>query len=154
MSIRTQSSLLQLLAEDMFTIFISRIADIIKPLDGVGPFSCQTQGLTAREILEQSYGPIVTNTHVSSIATIVVSSGIGSQEGALASIVPPLLQRDKLPNVSEVTERLLSIVKQMSRMGHLREGEARVTSKYPASIDRKNVQKSMRALLQGYPFAK
>jgi hypothetical protein len=116
--IPTKSSPLQLVAQDIFTIFISRIADLLEPLhvveprsqwSGSGPMS---EPAAESSSLDRPYLGI-TNPHIRSIADIFAASGIGSVEDALTSIIPPLLQRSKLPRLDKIAETLLSTAKSL-----------------------------------------
>jgi hypothetical protein len=124
--ISTESSLLQLLAQDIFTIFMTRIADLLEPLRGVEPRSA-TSGSAEPTSSDQPYHGI-TNPHIRRIADIFAASGIGSAEDALASIVPPLLQRSKLPRLDESTKSLLSIAKSLRRSGRYKQGASLLRS--------------------------
>ncbi|KAH6616137.1 hypothetical protein B0J18DRAFT_296895, partial [Chaetomium sp. MPI-SDFR-AT-0129] len=125
LTISTQSSLLQLLAQDIFALFISRIADVMQPLTVAKPWTRRSQmsgfgggGVTG--------GPLylgLTNTHVGVLADIMVSSGVGSREDALMTIIPPLLQRAKLPTTSEVMVSLLREAKSLRRKNKLNDAE-------------------------------
>ncbi|KAH7148168.1 hypothetical protein EDB81DRAFT_457528 [Dactylonectria macrodidyma] len=120
LSIRTKSSLLQLLAQDIFTIFISRLANVLEPLDSVEPWTHQSR--TGSEANDSAFRALA-NTHVAAIADIVVTAGIASREDALLSIIPPLIQRSKLPSLSAVTETLLSTASSMRRNNQLSQAE-------------------------------
>ncbi len=124
LSISTKSSLLKLVAQDLFGIFISRIADILEPLE-------IAEGWTRRSHVsafgvgdaaaDQSYLGL-TNRHVHALADIFVSAGIGSREDALMTMIPPLLQRAKLPDTEEVMESLLHTAKTLRRNNKFAQG--------------------------------
>ncbi|KAF4629167.1 hypothetical protein G7Y89_g8987 [Cudoniella acicularis] len=125
LSIPTKSSLLQLIAQDIFAIFITRVAGVLERLEGVEPWTGQGQTTTigiGGTLSDQPYRGIM-NAHVQTIADIFVSSGLGSREDALASVIPPLLQRSKLPDLDEVTETLLSAAKSLRRNSKFEQGE-------------------------------
>lgn len=124
--ISTESSLLQLVAQDIFTIFMSRIADLLEPLHGVEPRSA-TSGSAESTSSDQPYHGI-TNPHIRTIADIFAASGIGSAEDALASIVPPLVQRSKLPKLDESTKSLLFTAKSLRRSGRYKQGASLLRS--------------------------
>lgn len=63
------------------------------------------------------------NTYLESSAHKLVAAGIGSQQDALMSIIPPLLHRSKLPQLEEVFEDLLSNTKILRREGKFQVGE-------------------------------
>ncbi|KFA49812.1 hypothetical protein S40293_10015 [Stachybotrys chartarum IBT 40293] len=125
LSTSTESSLLQLVAQDLFGIFISRIADILEPLDIAEPWTrhgqTSTFGMGDASVDQSCLG--LTNSHIRALANIFVSSGIGSREDALMTIVPPLLQRSKLPETSEVLESLLRTAKMLRRSNKFTQGE-------------------------------
>ncbi|CAG8961847.1 hypothetical protein HYFRA_00014038 [Hymenoscyphus fraxineus] len=122
LSIPTKCSHLQLIAQDIFTIFISRIADIIEPIEDLETTNIH-DGSVPTGTLED-----VTNEHISSIVDIFVSINLGSREDALASIVPPLLQRSKLPNLDEVVQKVLHRAKHLRRKKQLRKATGTITT--------------------------
>ncbi|KAK4445311.1 ankyrin repeat-containing domain protein [Podospora aff. communis PSN243] len=124
LSIKSQSSLLQLIAQDIFGIFISRIADIMDPLNAAEPWTRRSQisGFSGGDATDQSYLGLA-NPHVRALADIMVSSGIGTREDALMTLIPPLLQRAKLPSTSEVMDALLHVAKDLRRKDKLSQAE-------------------------------
>ncbi|KAK0634136.1 ankyrin repeat-containing domain protein [Immersiella caudata] len=124
-SITSHSSLLQLVAQDIFGIFISRIADIMEPLSVAEPWTRRSQMSAFSEdyATADSSDVGLTNTHVRALAGILVSSGIGSREDALMTVIPPLLQRGKLPATSEVMGSLLRVAKDLRRKNKLKQAE-------------------------------
>jgi hypothetical protein len=96
-----------------------------KQLEDAEPWTGQSQPSSigiGGTLPDQQYRGI-TNPHVHSIAEIFVSSGIGSREDALATIIPPLLQRCKLPDVEDVMETLLLEAKVLRRTGRFESAE-------------------------------
>lgn len=152
LSITTKSPPLQLIAQDIFALFISRLADIIEPLEEIEPvnFLNQNNATTNRQtLLDRSYASALTNDHLASIAETFISFNIGSREDALASIVPPLLQRSKLPTLDEVTEKLLFTAKCMRRKGQFSEAEDILRMIFPNSSARLQ-EKTVRSLGELY----
>ncbi|KAF2798845.1 hypothetical protein K505DRAFT_371400, partial [Melanomma pulvis-pyrius CBS 109.77] len=123
LAIQTRSSPLQMIAQDIYTIFISRIADIMKPLADAVPRQSQFDtGNSVDKPQERPYLGLM-NTHVESITDKVVAAGIATRQDALMSIIPPLLQRSKLPQLDSVMEDLLSYAKSLRRNRRFQVGE-------------------------------
>ncbi|RYP40814.1 hypothetical protein DL767_001460 [Monosporascus sp. MG133] len=104
LAIKTRSSPLQMIAQDIFTIFISRIADILEPLE---PTLSQDQiaNVLRNSLNQRCLGRV--DAHVQSIADKLSKAGIGSREDALMSIFPPLLQRSKVPHLGNRMNQVL-----------------------------------------------
>jgi ankyrin repeat protein len=115
LAIQSRSSPLQIIAQDIYTIFISRIADIMEPLVDAVPR--QSQFDTRDPIDKSQERPYLglMNTHVESLTDKVVTAGLSTRQDALMSIIPPLLQRSKLPQLDSVMEDLLSYAKSLRR---------------------------------------
>jgi hypothetical protein len=126
LSIPTHSSLLQLVAQDIFGIFISRIADVLDPLDVAEPRTrrsrVQTFGVEAATADQSFVG--LTNSHVRALEDVFVSSGIGSREDALMTMIPPLLQRAKLPETHKVVNSLLHTARTLRRNSKFTQAES------------------------------
>jgi ankyrin repeat protein len=124
LALQSRSSPLQMIAQDIFTIFIGRIADIIEPLKDAVPR--QSQFATMNPLGNSQERPYLglMNTHIESIADKVVAAGIGARQDALMSIIPPLLQRAKLPQLDSVMEDLLSYAKSLRRDSKFQVGES------------------------------
>ncbi|KAH7145594.1 ankyrin repeat-containing domain protein [Dactylonectria estremocensis] len=123
LSLKTKGSPLQKIAQDVFTIFVNRLADILEPLKGVEFRQRQAASLNLLGNSPESRYLGLMNFHVQSIADILVAAGIGSQEEALMSIVPPLLQRSKLPHLEDVMEDLLSRAKSLKQSNSFQQAE-------------------------------
>jgi ankyrin repeat protein len=115
LAIQSRSSPLQIIAQDIYTIFISRIADIMEPLADAVPR--QSQFDTRDPIDKSQERPYLglMNTHVESLTDKVVTAGLSTRQDALMSIIPPLLQRSKLPQLDSVMEDLLSYARSLRR---------------------------------------
>jgi ankyrin repeat protein len=115
LAIQSRSSPLQIIAQDIYTIFISRIADIMEPLADAVPR--QSQFDTRDPIDKSQERPYLglMNTHVESLTDKVLTAGLSTRQDALMSIIPPLLQRSKLPQLDSVMEDLLSYAKSLRR---------------------------------------
>ena len=123
LALQSRSSPLQMIAQDIFTIFIARIADIIERLkDAVprqSPFAATNPPGNSQE---RPYLGLM-NTHVESITDMIVAAGIATRQDALMSIIPPLLQRSKLPQLDSVIEDLLSYARSLRRECRFQVGE-------------------------------
>ncbi|OCL04038.1 hypothetical protein AOQ84DRAFT_226488 [Glonium stellatum] len=106
-----------MIAQDVFAIFISRVADTIEPLNDIEPRIRQAQTTTADTLGNPTSQPYLglTSPQIENIVNKFIAAGLGSREDALMSIIPPLLQRSKLPPLDEVTENLLSTAKTLKR---------------------------------------
>lgn len=123
LSVETRSSPLQMVAQEIFAIFISRIADILEPLKEATPREARIPSTNPLGVSpDRPYLGLV-NTHVESIADRLVAAGIGSREDALMSIIPSLLQSSKLPHIGGLMEDLLSRAKSLRRSGKFDVGE-------------------------------
>jgi hypothetical protein len=113
LAIEARSSPLQMIAQDIFTIFVRRIADILEPLKEAAPRQIQTATTSP---LENSLGrPYLglMKTHVQSIVDKLVAADIGSREDSLMSITSALPQRSRLPVLNDVMVELLSYAKSL-----------------------------------------
>lgn len=117
---RSRNSRLQLLAQDLFTIFINRVANIIGPLKEVAynePHSTDIIGL------RQTHFSGLSNPHIESVIKVLVDTCVASREEALMSVVPALAQQEKLPSIEAVTEALFWKAKTFRREGKLVQSE-------------------------------
>lgn len=118
---RSRNSRLQLLAQDLFTIFMNRVANIIDPLIEVAynePHSTDIIGLRQTQFLGLS------NPHIEFVTKTLVDAGVASREEALMSVVPALAQQEKLPSIEAVTEALFLKAKAFRREGKLIQSES------------------------------
>jgi ankyrin repeat protein len=123
LAIQSRSSPLQMIAQDIFTIFISRIADIMEPLKDAVPRQSQFDTTNLLDKPQERPYLGLMNAHVESITDKVVAAGIATRQDALMSIIPPLLQRSKLPQLDSVMEDLLSYAKSLRRDRRYQVGE-------------------------------
>lgn len=121
-SIKTKGTPLQKIAQDIFTIFMSRIATIMMPLDGVDLRLGQADDTSLRNAVDRPYMGL-TNPHVQIIADKFVNSGLGSREEALMSIIPPLLRESKLPKLEEVIGDLIIRARSLRRSDEFQQAE-------------------------------
>lgn len=124
------TSLLQLMAQDVYTVFINRIVDIVGDLRGTGDpedyLSMRDHSLSTAHRATPSFE--LTNTHIDALAYSLVSAGIATREEALMSIVPIFLHRLKLPLLDEdMVQNLLDWAKVLRRDLKFREGAALIT---------------------------
>lgn len=114
----TKDSLLQLMAQDLFTIFISRIVSIMTPLGNASqrePKSTDIFGPQESQFLG------LTNAHVEMVAEYLISAGVASREEAFMSLVPAL--EPKLPSIDNMAESLLAKAKTLRRAGDFQASE-------------------------------
>jgi ankyrin repeat protein len=124
---QTRSSPLQMIAQDIFTIFISRIADIMEPLRDAIPR--QNQLLTTQSLTNSEDRPYLglMNAHIEIIIDRVVAVGIGSRQDVLMSIIPPLLSRCKLPPFDNLMDDLLFHSRSLRRDSRFQVGKDLLT---------------------------
>lgn len=128
------TSLLQLMAQDVYTVFINRIVDIVGDLRGTGD---PEDYLTMRDHSLSTASratPVfeLTNPHIDALANALVSAGVATREEALMSIVPAFLYQAKLPLLDEDTvQSLLDWSKSLRRDLKFREGAALITWMLP-----------------------
>jgi len=150
--IPTRSSFMELVAQDIFTIFITRLADILEPLHGVQPrshWSGPTFGTGDESPLDQPYRGI-TNPHIKVICDIFTGFGLGTQEDALASIVPPFFQRSKLPQLGEISNSLLAVAKTLKRDERYKQADSLLRSLVQHSLLPQDQRKAMKLLCELY----
>jgi ankyrin repeat protein len=136
LAIQSRSSPLQMIAQDLFTIFISRMADIIEPLKDAVPRPSQFATMNPlSNPLERPYLGLL-NTHIESITDKVVAAEVGVRQDVLMSIVPPLLQRSKLPQLDSVMKDLLEYAKSFRRKHRFQEGESLLKGLFHSSPPR------------------
>ncbi|KAH8777423.1 hypothetical protein F5883DRAFT_395894, partial [Diaporthe sp. PMI_573] len=119
------TSLLQLMAQDIYTIFINKIVDIVGDLRGtVDPeeyFTLREHSLsnTSRATPSLEFA----NPHIDALANTLISAGVATREEALMSIIPPFLYQKKLPLLDDdVVQSLLEWAKSLRRDSRFREG--------------------------------
>jgi ankyrin repeat protein len=118
-------SSLELLAQDLFTIFFNRIAQILELLTGVEPRSRKRQGATIEISNRPTDQPFLglTEPNIDILAEKFIEAGLGSREDALTSIVPSLLENKKLPSLADVAQQLLAAARAQRRSGNLHQCE-------------------------------
>lgn len=140
------TSLLQLMAQDVYTVFINRIVDIVETLSGTGD---PEDYLTRREdplSIAPRAAPLLelTNPHIDALAHALVSAGFATREEALMSIVPVFLRQMKLPLPDEdMAQNLLDWAKSLRRDLKFQEGAAAIIwmlSTYPARFHRQGLR--------------
>lgn len=114
--IATDDSLLQLMAQDLFTIFISKVVSIMQPLHMASQEEVKPKDLLGTKASQYL---VQTNPHVKAVAEILVSAGVASREESLMSLVPALMA--KLPDIDDSSEALLADAKTLRRQGKLKE---------------------------------
>lgn len=128
------TSLLQLMAQDVYTVFINRIAGIVGNLRGTGD---PEDYLTLRDNSFSTASRAtpffeLTNPHIDALANVLVSAGIATREEALMSIVPAFLRQMKLPLLDEeMVQNLLDWAKSLRRDLKFRKGAALITWMLP-----------------------
>jgi ankyrin repeat protein len=124
------TSLLQLMAQDIYTIFINRIVDVVGDLRGtVDPeeyFTLREHSLSTASRATPSLE--FANPHIDALANTLISAGVATREEALMSIIPPFLYQKKLPLLDDdVVQSLLEWAKSLRRDSRFREGAGVLT---------------------------
>lgn len=124
------TSLLQFMAQDVYTVFINRIVDIVRVLCGAGDpegyFKMRDHFLSTACQATPLFK--FTNPHIDALANALVSAGLATREEALMSIVPAFLRQSKLPLLDEdMVQNLLDCAKSLRRELKFREGAALMT---------------------------
>lgn len=112
-SMRAKSSKIKLLAQNLFTIFISRLADIINTIDTPDEDLFSAWESQTIRSSESFYG--LSNTHVKSITRLFVQSGLGTEEEALMCVIPVFVQAGVLPQEDIVMDKLLKLARKLRR---------------------------------------
>ncbi|KAK6525184.1 hypothetical protein TWF694_005330 [Orbilia ellipsospora] len=107
---------LELIAQDIFKVFMDRISNILKPLTTVECRSLQLLGVVIAPTDQPFLG--LTNSTIEFLAQKFVQSGLGTQEDALMSVIPSLLQNGKLPSLKDLGSRLIRIAQRERRSGN------------------------------------
>ncbi|KAK6502813.1 hypothetical protein TWF481_007858 [Arthrobotrys musiformis] len=124
LSVSSTASVLELAAQDIFTMFINRITGIIKLLKDIEPRTRTPQGsATGLEIPKD--GPILglTEPNIETFTEIYIAAGLGTREDALTSIIPSLLQKMKLPRVEELAQKVAHAAQLQRRSGNFQKCE-------------------------------
>lgn len=140
------TSLLQLMAQDVYTVFINRIANIVGDLRGTGDpedyLTLRDHSLSTVSRGTPSFE--LTNPHIDALANSLVSAGVATREEALMSIVPAFLHQMKLPLLDDdMVQSLLDWAKSLRRDLKFREGAALMTwmlSRCPARFHRQGLR--------------
>lgn len=121
LNFRTQDSFLQIMAQDLFTTFISRIANIMDPLHEVAQ-----RVPTSTDLLGSGTGRYLglANPHLDVVADSLFDAGVASRKEAFMTLVPTLALKRMLPDINTVAEALLARAKKLRRDGRLQTSEA------------------------------
>lgn len=100
MYFRSTNSRLQLIAQDLFTIFMKRVATITNPLEEKSyhaPPSKDVPGGRKPPFLGMFTAHPLFNPEIEALTNILVDAGVASREEALMSVVPALAEQNKIP---------------------------------------------------------
>ncbi|KAK6532177.1 hypothetical protein TWF694_003337 [Orbilia ellipsospora] len=121
----TTASQLQLLAQDIFTLFTSKLMGIIEPLEDVGLRSRNSQeGAIYGTNLKDSPFLGLTEPNIEALCERFIVAGLGTREDAMMSIIPSLLQKQKLPFQDETVRRLVRTAQLQRRNGDFQKCES------------------------------
>ncbi|KAK5988185.1 hypothetical protein PT974_12325 [Cladobotryum mycophilum] len=120
-SMKASSSMLQLIAQDIFTIFMDRMSLLMEqvlPQPDMRFFDLvETTNLISSDVRAR------VNRHIESLVGILVSAGIATREEALMTIIPCLFDRGKLSGVYDLINGLIFQANRLKRKQKFREGE-------------------------------
>ncbi|KAH6847189.1 hypothetical protein B0I37DRAFT_139209 [Chaetomium sp. MPI-CAGE-AT-0009] len=100
----TSGSLLDMIAQDIFTIFMFEIASIMEQLTEV---SVRQPGDNTTLRNANTTSSELSNTHIDELARILCDAGLATEEAALMCIIPALFHHGKLPSLDDSVARLL-----------------------------------------------
>ncbi|KAK6541134.1 hypothetical protein TWF694_008506 [Orbilia ellipsospora] len=113
---------LKLIAQDIFTLFMNRVAGVIEPLKDVEPRTRRGQGTDLGISTNKPFFGL-TEQNIEVLTEIFVAADLGTREDALVSIIPSLLHRQKLSLSEEVAQRSLHAAKVERQSGNLQKCE-------------------------------
>ncbi|KAF3165410.1 hypothetical protein TWF788_000761 [Orbilia oligospora] len=117
LSIPSTASPLELIARDIFTMFISRISEVIEPLKGVEPRIRKSQGTFDLSMPSEKPFLGLSEPNIEILVERYIASGLGTREDALVSMIPSLLHKQKLPVPEEVGRRAVQKAQAQRRNG-------------------------------------
>jgi ankyrin repeat protein len=129
LALSTSGTLLELIAQDIFTIFMFEIASIMEKLTEVSvrqPIGSSLDNTTL-------HNPSITaselsNTHIDELAKILYGAGLATEEAALMSIVPAIFHHGKLPSLNDSVGWLLDDARKLRTDQQYEKGAARLKS--------------------------
>ncbi|KAF3083749.1 hypothetical protein TWF706_001100 [Orbilia oligospora] len=120
------SSSLELIAQDIFTMFIKRISGIIGQLKEVEIRTRKPQlqrGTIGQGPLKDNQFLGLTEPNVEILVEKYIAAGLGTREAALASIIPCFLHHKKMLISEEVARQLLRVAQLQRRSGNFQKCE-------------------------------
>ncbi|KAK6514360.1 hypothetical protein TWF506_008756 [Arthrobotrys conoides] len=114
----SSTSLLDLIAQDIYTMFINRISNLIEPLKDIetrtrGP----QQGIINLGISRDKPFLGLSEPNIEILVANYIASGLGTREDALASVIPSLLYQKKLPVPEELCRQVARTAQSYRRSG-------------------------------------
>ncbi|KAK6538521.1 hypothetical protein TWF694_010101 [Orbilia ellipsospora] len=111
---------LELVTHSIFAAFINKIADIVEPLENVEPRAWKRQGAIINLGISTDKPFIgLTEPNVELLVEKFINVGLGTREDALMSIIPSLLQKEKLHLPKEIARRLAQAAQVERRSNNL-----------------------------------
>ncbi|PSN73693.1 hypothetical protein BS50DRAFT_617000 [Corynespora cassiicola Philippines] len=125
-SMRAKSSKIRLLAQNIFMVFISRLAKIMRVIhipdkDLFSTLELSQAGPQKINSSERLYG--LSNSHVNIITKLFVQSGLGTEEEALMCVIPVFIQAGILPQGETFMNKLVQSARNLRRNNHFRQAE-------------------------------
>ncbi|KAK4031411.1 hypothetical protein C8A01DRAFT_42127, partial [Parachaetomium inaequale] len=129
MSLLTPGTLLEMIAQDVFTAFMFEAASMLDKLTEVSvrqPLGAPSDASILRN--PNSSSSDLSNPHVDALARILYDAGLATEEAALMCVVPAMFHHSKLPSLDDSAGRLLSDAKQLRTDRQYEKGEAHLKS--------------------------
>ncbi|KAH6635904.1 hypothetical protein F5144DRAFT_472663, partial [Chaetomium tenue] len=122
-AMRAKSSKLRLLAQNIFTIFLSRLADIIQRIEISDEDLLAAWGLRDTDMPNPTRATSrpddefrgFANPHINFIIRLFVQSGLGTEEEAVMCILPVLDQAGILPREDDIVRQILRWTQKLRR---------------------------------------
>ena len=124
LSLYTTGTLLDLIAQEIFTIFMFEIASIMEQLTEASvrrPVGSSPDNTILRN--PNTTSSELSNTHIDSLARILCEAGLATEEAALMCIVPALFHHGKLPSLNDSVRVLLDEAKKLRADQQYEQGE-------------------------------
>jgi ankyrin repeat protein len=145
----TPATLLEALAQDIFTIFMFEVASIVGNLGEIETRQLATSSMDRLLYTGDATSSLVKNIHIDTLAAILHESGLATKEAALMSIVPAFFHQRSLPSLDATLTKLLSDGSRLRDEGSFRQAETHLKRLLRSSPSRYH-QKVARALGEVY----
>ncbi|RVD81541.1 uncharacterized protein DFL_009401 [Arthrobotrys flagrans] len=118
LSTPSTASPLEMIAQDIYTMFINRVSNIMEPLKDIEPRTRKPQqGIIDLGISRDRPFLGLAEPNIEILVEKYIATGLGTREDALASIIPSLLHQQKLPVLEEVGRQIVRAAQLQRRSG-------------------------------------